>query len=99
LTVGESGTHGHRGTTSSTLDTATSFGVDVPIERVEYDADAVAREVAASGLPAELADRFVDADTTGTPATDRSAPRLACQPRRQGTVRRMHRYVRPPSGR
>ena len=29
------------------------------IERVEYDADAVAREVAAAGLPAEFADKLV----------------------------------------
>ena len=35
--------------------------VDVTIERVEYDAGAVAREVAAVGLPAEFADKLVAA--------------------------------------
>jgi predicted phosphodiesterase len=39
--------------------TATPTGVDVTIERVHYDATAVAREVAAAGLPEELADRLV----------------------------------------
>jgi putative phosphoesterase len=34
---------------------------DVTIERVEYDARAVAGEVAAAGLPAELADKLVSA--------------------------------------
>ena len=38
---------------------ATGDGVDVTIERVEYDAEAVAREVAAVGLPAEFADKLV----------------------------------------
>jgi putative phosphoesterase len=33
--------------------------VDARIERVEYDAAAVAREVAAAGLPAEFADKLV----------------------------------------
>jgi putative phosphoesterase len=40
---------------------ATGEGIDVTIERVEYDAEAVAREVAASGLPAEFADSLVAA--------------------------------------
>jgi hypothetical protein len=31
----------------------------VRIERVEYDAGAVAREVAAAGLPSEFADKLV----------------------------------------
>ena len=37
----------------------TGAGVAVTIERVEYDAGAVAREVAAAGLPAEFADKLV----------------------------------------
>jgi putative phosphoesterase len=41
--------------------TATAAGVAVTIERVEYDAAAVAREVAASGLPAEYADKLLAA--------------------------------------
>jgi putative phosphoesterase len=41
--------------------TATGAGVDVTIERIEYDAAAVAREVAASGLPAEFADKLLAA--------------------------------------
>ncbi len=36
-------------------------GVEVTIERVDYDADAVAREVAAAGLPEEFADKLVAA--------------------------------------
>ena len=36
-------------------------GVDVTIERVAYDAEAVAREVAASGLPSEYADKLLAA--------------------------------------
>ena len=32
---------------------------EVTIERVEYDAEAVADEVAAAGLPTELADKLV----------------------------------------
>ncbi|MBE2320902.1 metallophosphoesterase family protein [Solirubrobacter sp. CPCC 204708] len=36
-------------------------GVDVRIERVEYDAEAVAREVGASGLPVEYADKLLAA--------------------------------------
>ena len=40
---------------------ATGDGVDVTIERVAYDAEAVAREVAAAGLPAEFADKLVAA--------------------------------------
>jgi putative phosphoesterase len=36
-------------------------GVDVTIERVAYDAEAVAREVAAAGLPTEFADKLVAA--------------------------------------
>ena len=35
--------------------------VDVTIERVEYDAETVAREVAAAGLPAEYAEKLVAA--------------------------------------
>jgi len=34
-------------------------GVEVTIERVEYDAEAVAREVAAVGLPSEYADKLL----------------------------------------
>ena len=34
-------------------------GVDVTIERVAYDAEAVAREVAAVGLPSEYADKLL----------------------------------------
>ncbi len=34
-------------------------GVEVTIERVAYDAEAVAREVVAAGLPAEYADKLV----------------------------------------
>jgi putative phosphoesterase len=37
-------------------------GLDVTIERVSYDADAVAREVAAAGLPGEYAEKLVLAD-------------------------------------
>jgi putative phosphoesterase len=36
-------------------------GVEASIERVPYDAEAVAREVAASGLPSEYADKLVAA--------------------------------------
>ena len=36
-------------------------GLDVSVGRVAYDADAVAREVAASGLPREYAEKLVDA--------------------------------------
>jgi diadenosine tetraphosphatase ApaH/serine/threonine PP2A family protein phosphatase len=36
-------------------------GDDVTIERVEYDAQRVADQVAAAGLPAELADKLVAA--------------------------------------
>ena len=36
-------------------------GVQVTIERVAYDAEAVAREVAAAGLPAEYADKLLAA--------------------------------------
>ena len=42
------------------LDAATA-AVNVTIERVAYDAEAVAREVAAVGLPAEYADMLVAA--------------------------------------
>jgi hypothetical protein len=35
--------------------------VEVTIERVAYDADSVAREVAAAGLPAEFAEKLVAA--------------------------------------
>ena len=38
---------------------AADNGVDVTIERVEYDAEAVARQVAAAGLPTEFADKLV----------------------------------------
>jgi putative phosphoesterase len=41
--------------------TATGTGVEVTIERVDYDAETVAREVAASGLPAEYADKLLAA--------------------------------------
>ncbi len=34
-------------------------GIEVAIERVEYDAEAVAREVAAVGLPTESADKLL----------------------------------------
>jgi putative phosphoesterase len=40
---------------------AAGDGVDVTIERVAYDAEAVARGVAAVGLPAEFADKLVAA--------------------------------------
>jgi putative phosphoesterase len=40
---------------------ATEDGVSATIERVEYDAAAVAREVAAAGLPAEYGDKLVAA--------------------------------------
>jgi diadenosine tetraphosphatase ApaH/serine/threonine PP2A family protein phosphatase len=36
-------------------------GLDVTIERVAYDAHSVAREVAASGLPMEYAEKLVAA--------------------------------------
>jgi predicted phosphodiesterase len=39
--------------------TPADAGVAVTIERVEYDAEAVAREVAAAGLPSQLADKLV----------------------------------------
>jgi putative phosphoesterase len=38
---------------------ATDVGVDVTIERVSYDAEAVAAEVRHAGLPAEFADRLI----------------------------------------
>ncbi len=41
--------------------TAATDGVDVTIERVDYDAEAVAAEVRAVGLPDELADKLVTA--------------------------------------
>ena len=40
---------------------ATTEGMDVTIERVEYDVESVAREVAKSGLPAEYADKLLAA--------------------------------------
>jgi putative phosphoesterase len=40
---------------------AADDGVRARIERVEYDAAAVAREVAAAGLPAEFADKLLTA--------------------------------------
>jgi putative phosphoesterase len=39
--------------------TDTGSGLDVAIERVAYDADRVAREVRAAGLPGEYADKLV----------------------------------------
>ncbi|MFZ1994279.1 MAG: metallophosphoesterase family protein [Solirubrobacteraceae bacterium] len=39
--------------------TPSADGLDVTIERVAYDADAVASEVRAAGLPAEFADKLV----------------------------------------
>ncbi len=41
--------------------TATADGVDVTIERVPYDADMVAAEVRAVGLPGEFADKLLTA--------------------------------------
>jgi putative phosphoesterase len=41
--------------------TAAPAGVDVTFERVAYDTDRVAREVAAAGLPAEFADKLLAA--------------------------------------
>ncbi|EHN13070.1 phosphodiesterase MJ0936 family [Patulibacter medicamentivorans] len=41
--------------------TAADDGVDVAIERVEYDAAAVAEQVRAAGLPGEFADKLVTA--------------------------------------
>ncbi|MGD9570489.1 MAG: metallophosphoesterase [Thermoleophilia bacterium] len=41
------------------LDTGAGGDVGVTIERVEYDAGGVAREVAASGLPVEFAEKLV----------------------------------------
>jgi len=41
--------------------TASAAGVEVTIERVAYDAPAVAREVRRSGLPTEFADKLVGA--------------------------------------
>ena len=49
--------------------------VEVTIERVEYDAEAVADEVAAAGLPDEFADKLVARRVTA----DRLAPR-GCSP-------------------
>ena len=43
------------------------------IERVEYDAAAVAQEVAAAGLPAEFADKLVLAARTRRPAASQSS--------------------------
>jgi diadenosine tetraphosphatase ApaH/serine/threonine PP2A family protein phosphatase len=40
---------------------AAASGVEVTIERVPYDAEAVAREVAAAGLPVEYADKLLAA--------------------------------------
>jgi putative phosphoesterase len=40
---------------------ASDDGVSITIERAEYDAIAVAREMRAAGLPAELADKLVAA--------------------------------------
>jgi predicted phosphodiesterase len=39
--------------------TPAADGVDVRIERVDYDAEAVAAEVRRAGLPAEFADKLV----------------------------------------
>jgi putative phosphoesterase len=44
---------------SFALLTATDDGVEVTIERVEYDADRVASEMREAGLPGELADKLV----------------------------------------
>jgi putative phosphoesterase len=41
--------------------TAATDGLEVTIERVDYDAAAVAREVAAAGLPEEFADKLLAA--------------------------------------
>ena len=41
------------------LEADAAGGVGARIERVDYDAAAVAREVAAAGLPAEFADKLV----------------------------------------
>ena len=38
---------------------AAGTGTEVTIERVEYDAESVAREVAAAGLPGEYAEKLV----------------------------------------
>jgi len=38
---------------------AAAGGVDVSIERVDYDAEAVAAEVRAAGIPGEFADKLV----------------------------------------
>lgn len=43
------------------LETSAGGGVDARIERVEYDAEAVAREVTEAGLPTELAEKLVAA--------------------------------------
>jgi len=43
---------------SFALLTATGHGVEATIERVPYDADAVAREVAEAGLPTEYAEKL-----------------------------------------
>ncbi len=52
-----------RGRSASALDTrsssSTEHRVAVTIERVPYDAQAVAREVAAVGLPTEYADKLL----------------------------------------
>jgi putative phosphoesterase len=41
--------------------TATAAGVEASIRRVEYDAEGVAREVAAAGLPEEYAEKLMSA--------------------------------------
>ena len=41
--------------------TATNDGVEATIERAAYDAEAVASEVRAAGLPGELADKLLTA--------------------------------------
>ena len=41
--------------------TPTDQGVQATIERADYDAEAVARQVAAAGLPEEYADKLVAA--------------------------------------
>jgi predicted phosphodiesterase len=40
---------------------STEAGLDVAIKRVEYDTESAARDVAAAGLPAELADGLLTA--------------------------------------
>ena len=80
-------------------------GVDVTIERVEYDAQAVADEVAAVGLPSEFADKLAARGMTAPLAAPpaRRVPRLGV-PRRAGDRvghrgREPLRRPRPPAAR